>query len=205
MGYEWEKFSRAYTDHYADLHRSVTAGTEHKVRLDEVRKSEEWGLVQNILGIAHIRPKYVNPFREVTREIAELKCSIDPATILDRVPFCECGFRISTAKGLQDLTRKVSDLQESAIREFDAFVFGNSDEIAEQLRSIEGANVTEFTTFISSGSSTKQLSNEQIDLLISAISLLEERGHFDSRPTTVGFATVFDPNAIASGDILEVA
>jgi len=193
LGYEWEKFRRAYSEHYVELHDSIARPAELKNRLDEVLRSEEWRFFQCILGVAHIRSKYSQPLREIMREMSEFKCASDPAQTLERVPFCECPFRISMANKLEKLPQGLSNLIQSASQEFDIIVSSNVEEIAEVWSSMADSD-NELFESIKNGTSTHELSPDQLSLLVAAIAILDERGYFDLQGSAFGLAGVFGSN-----------
>ena len=203
LGYEWEKFKRAYSEHYVELHDSIARPAELKNRLDEVLRSEEWGFFQSILGVAHIRSKYSQPLREIMREMSEFKCSSDPLLTLDRVPFCECPFRITMADKLEKLPQALSNLIESASQEFDIIVSSNADEIADVLASMKELDNSDLISKVSKGESPHELSGVQLNSLVTAIAVLDERGYFDLQGSAFGLTGVFGSNSQpASADIL---
>jgi hypothetical protein len=203
LGYEWEKFKRAYSEHYVELHDSIARPAELKNRLDEVLRSDEWRFFQSILGVEHIRSKYSQPLREIMREMSEFKCSSDPLLTLDRVPFCECPFRISMADKLEKLPQGLSNLIDSASQEFDIIVSSNAEEIGEVLGSMKDSDHRELIKNVKSGASTEQLTRDQLSALVTAIAVLDERGYFDLHGPAFGLAGAFGSNGQpANADML---
>jgi hypothetical protein len=196
MGYEWEKFKRAYTASYLALHRSIVGTSEHKTRLDSIFKSDEWRVFQAISGMPHIRSKYFHAVRDIQRETNARNCRVDPLPFLERAPFCCCGFRLSTADRIERLPQELSSLVESAIHEFELIVSSNATEITEEL----GPDAAELTELLNDSAS--RLSDQQIGKLVNAISRLDERGHFGThRPHDL--AGAFSSNIDAEGKVLE--
>jgi hypothetical protein len=203
LGYEWDKFRRAYSEHYIELHDSIARPAEVRNRLEEVLRSEQWRFFQTILDVAHIRSKYSQPLRAIMREMSEFKCSSDPLLTLDRVPFCGCPFRISMVDNLEKLPQGLSNLIESASQEFDMIVSSNADEISEVLSSMKDSDYGELVKKVKDGASPHELSGTELASLVTAIAVLDERGYFDLQGSAFGLAGVFGSNGKpASADVL---
>ena len=195
LGYEWEKFKRAYSEHYVELHDSIARPAELKNRLDEVLRSDQWRFFQSILGVAHIRSKYSQPLREIMREMSEFKCSSDPLLTLDRVPFCECPFRISMADKLEKLPQGLSALIESASQEFDIIVSSNGDEIADVLASMRDSDNGPLIKNVKEGKSPHEFSRDELNSLVMAIAVLDDQGYFELQGSAFGLTGVFGSNS----------
>jgi hypothetical protein len=99
VGYAWEKFSRLYGEHYAEVHSRSATTSDFRV------------FAEKVLGRVELNdPSLRSSVRAIRRKFTGLRCSFDPLPYLQTAPFCRCGFLLSHAGTLEEVADELRTL-----------------------------------------------------------------------------------------------
>lgn len=175
LGYAWNRFHRAYSEHYLFQHDTTVRSVELKEKYDEIVRSEKWWYFSKSLRVPMIKEKYWHRVREFRHRISKLDCNFDTNASLATQPFCQCSFRLSEKDIWERLPQHLWEEIERGLDAFSSLVAANGELLSEKLAAfgkrakdrIEADAAKGLIKQLQSGTALNRLSELQMDVLIS--------------------------------------
>ncbi len=134
LGYAWERFRRAYGEHFDKCHIAASNSLERKVKLAEIIKGEAWAEFEILSELPGFNRSVVTTVTGYRKRIHDGECSAQTKDILQNKPFCHCNFSLSLAEDFERLPAVIDDALNSGLASFRLLLERNSGDI---VRSIE--------------------------------------------------------------------
>ncbi|MCC6327237.1 MAG: hypothetical protein IT174_01890 [Acidobacteria bacterium] len=134
LGYAWDKFRRAYAEHFQARHNKIMNSPERKAKLNETLKSEEWAEFDILSKLPGFDQRFAAASALFRVEIAGLDCTVDPLPLLERQPYCNCRFSLNGTSQAELLPAAFNDNLRAGLASFRRILGKNGEDLA---RSIE--------------------------------------------------------------------
>lgn len=186
IGYHWSKFNREFTDHFAQRHDEVM--TSHKIQeeLENVLRGSVWWTYSNLA-------QYFGRTSDASRAVEQQKqtldgivCRANTRSILNRVPFCKCGYLLSRHEEMGSSVAAFERSLHTAIAEIEAAIEGRRADIMECVGEISKSDdellkktASELSAHVRSGRSLLALNEEQLQLLEKTMNTLKAQSASD--------------------------
>jgi hypothetical protein len=97
ISYAWDKFVKAYSERYLELHDKTMRSERLRERIAEVLEGDEWWTFQNLAQLSLIDRNYWVEAQQVLRVLRGIGCGVNAKEALERTPGCVCSFTLSSA------------------------------------------------------------------------------------------------------------
>ena len=177
LSYAWEKFRREYADHFSARHAERLSTQEHKVKFNEILKSQTWAEFDILSKLAGFEQKYASAARDLRRQMADVECAVATNQLLGKQPFCHCGFSLRCYDGPEFLLAALNDTIHAGLSSFRSMLTRNSDDLASKIEKIAEGNgdpdvisaCRELVSALKSGNPIPRLGDLQLKVLAEVI------------------------------------
>lgn len=144
LGYAYDKFRRAYSDHFQARHAAIMNSPERKAKFGETLKSEEWAEFDILAKLPGFDQRFAATADKFCRELHKFECAANPQALLEKRPYCRCSFSLSGTAQADLLPAALNDTVREGLASFRRVLSKNSEDIARSVEKLaEGTNDVE--------------------------------------------------------------
>jgi hypothetical protein len=140
ISYAWDKFVKAYSERYLELHDKTMRSERLRERIAEVLEGDEWWTFQNLAQLSLIDRNYWVEAQQVLRVLRGIGCGVNAKEALERTPGCVCSFTLSSAGYLDTSPEIFLGVLLSGLESFTQRLKMRSAEISSILREFAKAS-----------------------------------------------------------------
>lgn len=134
LGYAWEKFRREYADHFRQRHDAAMQSVERRAKFAGIMKSDTWAEFEILSRLPFFDQKLASAAERYIDELRSRECSVEIERLLDRQPYCHCGFTFAGCDRLELLPDALNDTIHEGLSSFRRTIAKNSEDV---VRSVE--------------------------------------------------------------------
>ncbi len=180
---KWDKFQRAYSEHFLLMHDGLIASNSVGEKLSEIFKTDVWWEFENLCDIPGFDKVSRSKSKKLIREIRNFDCRRDTSAILKVFPACGCRFSLANFDlieglphelwkivnhGIIGFRNRLHQMKEPIIAEFGQFSKFDANEA-------ELSSIADLTKLLSDPKNRRRLTASEIGLIRKAFTKIELR------------------------------
>lgn len=136
LGYAWDKFRRDYADHFESRHAAVMNSPERKTKLTEMLNGEAWAEFDILAKLKGFDQQFAASAEKLRRQLHDLECTVKTRPLLEKQPYCHCGFSLNGTGQVDHLPAALNDTVYAGLLSFRKTIAKNSDDIAKSIEKL---------------------------------------------------------------------
>ena len=141
----WNQFQLLYQEFYVERHDRALAAGNALQTLQTIEQSPEWKEFAGLAALPFLPAHFIETSEKLIAELKAVKCTVNAAQMLQTQPFCQCGFRLSQMRNLEQITLELKQTVQNGRQMFRRTLAVLAAPLAEALTEIAGAeNIADF-------------------------------------------------------------
>lgn len=177
LGYVWDKFRRGFADHFEPRHLAVMNAPQRQARFSETMKSDMWAEFDILAKLPGMDNRFAATAEHYRRRLNSLQCPANTRQLLERQPFCHCGYSLKQSIEVDLLPAALNDTIKEGLASFRRAIVKNGDEVLAELEKLaEGTNdqevasaCRELAAAVRSGNSIPKFTDLQLKVLVEVL------------------------------------
>lgn len=198
MAYAWEKFRRAYADHFDSRHSAVMNSSERKSKFSDVLRSEDWAEFDILSKLPGFDRGLAATADKLVREMQQYECTSKAKKLLEKQPYCHCKFSLTSVEAAEILPVELTDTMRKGLESFRSGLSGKGSELSRSLEDLAKKSGDEevvaacegVKSSLKSGESVPRFDDLQLKILVEVLS---EPPKQSSRPSRRAAGTAPKP------------
>lgn len=180
---KWDKFHRAYSEHFLLKHDALIATNGLKEKLDEIFKTDVWWEFENLCDIPGFDDKYSSRTKKMIQEIRNFECRYDTNSALKISPACGCRFSLVDYDSIEGLPHEMWKVVNNGIVGFRSQLGQMRDQVIAEFRQFskfdaneaELSSIADLTALLSNPKDRRRLTQSEMSLIRKAFIKIERR------------------------------
>lgn len=177
LGYAWEKFRKAFADHFEPRHLTVMNAPERQATFAEIMKSDMWAEFDILARLPGMDSRFASVAARYRRRLTALQCTTNTRELLEKQPYCHCCFSLNLNSEADLLPAALNDTIKEGLASFRRAIVKNGDEVIVEIDRLaeqtDDGEVTsacrELAAAVRSGNSIPKFNDLQLKILVEVL------------------------------------
>lgn len=178
LGYAWDKFRRGFAEHFEHKHLAVMNAPERQNSFSDTIKSDLWAEFDILSKLPGMDSRFARTALQQRRRLTELQCTANTTLLLDKQPYCHCGFSLNLSTEEELLPAEFNDTIKEGLASYRRTIVKNADEVVAEIEKLSGntkdeevtAACRELAAAVRSGKDIPKFSDLQLKILTEVLS-----------------------------------